>query len=257
MHLYIAGYPKESIFPYMTAAEALKKWLEWKGREWNQKRLARESGLSENTISFIKNEKTEPDTATIRKIAEALGITVAQFWQGPECMERAEPGRERVVGPDDSEFARIPYLNHPREPVEGEEVFLPHYRISASAGGGILATEPEIDEDLPFKIVWIRRRLKTSPGNLFLIDVRGDSMEPTLYDGDTVLVDRSKNTLRSDGIYVFREGDELFIKRIERQLGGKILIKSDNPRYEPYYFDPVDGEKTVFGKVVWFARTLE
>lgn len=94
------------------------------------------------------------------------------------------------------------------------------------------------------------------PDKLFLVDVWGASMEPTLYQGDVVLVDTTRNQLNIDGIYVFRDNDMLFVKRIVRQINGRIIVKSDNTRYEPYSFDPDAGGSKVFGKVVWYARTI-
>jgi len=247
----------EYIFLCMTVGEALKKWLEWKGKEWNQKRLARESGLSENTISSIKNEKTEPDTGTIRKIAKALGITVAQFWMGPEQRidhttppDSLEPGRIHVHKPGESEFVRIPYAHKPMHPLGGEEVWVPHYKLKFAMGGGTVGVEPEEMELLPFKSEWVRKVLRANPSRLAFVDVIGDSMEPTLYEGDTVLVDREQTDLRRDGIYVFRVGDDLLIKRTERRMG-KIIVISDNRLYESYPLDETDVE--VFGRVLWKA----
>lgn len=228
-----------AILEHMNASDLLKAWLDRKG--YSQKRLAAESGLSENTISFIKNRHTEPETHTIKKISKALGITVDQFWLGPPSLHSAQP---------EDETSYIPYLDADKHHFNGDTVFVPHYRNRVSAGNGVSAAEPELKRMLPFNSGWVRAELGANPSDLVMVDVYGDSMEPTLYDGDQVLVDRRKRDLREHGLYVFRVEDELFVKRSEYQYG-RVLLVSDNSRYKPFYLDEARGE--AFGRVVWRA----
>ncbi len=72
------------------------------------------------------------------------------------------------------------------------------------------------------------------PDKVFIIDIIGDSMEPTLFAGDLVIVDTSKNYPSSDGLYVLRSGTELLVKRIQiNPLDQSAAIISDNPKYKP------------------------
>src|SRR3546814_4813585 len=68
---------------------------------------------------------------------------------------------------------------------------------------------------------------------LSIIHVHGESMEPTLRDGDEVLVDSSDQGSRlRDGIYVLRAVDALVVKRVTIQPGGRLItISSDNTAY--------------------------
>ena len=82
-------------------------------------------------------------------------------------------------------------------------------------------------------------------------------MEPTLSDGDEVLVDASDHGARlRDGIYVLRSDDTLVVKRIAIKPGAKqITISSDNPAYPSW--NDVDREGVeVIGRVIWFGRAL-
>jgi len=218
-------------FIYMETKDLIRAWINWKSAQINdvytQDMLAREAGIWPSSITDYVKGKREPNKKTIEKIAKALGITVAQFWQGPECMERAEPGRERTVGPDDSEFVYIPYAHKPMHPIGGEEVWVPHYKINFAGGNGVVTAEPKEVELLPFKSEWVRKAIRANPGRLILVDVVGDSMEPTLYEGDTVLVDRDRKDPRRPGIYALRAGGDLIVKRLEYRTG-KIIVISDN-----------------------------
>src|SRR3546814_8286883 len=68
---------------------------------------------------------------------------------------------------------------------------------------------------------------------LSIIHVHGESMEPTLRDGDEVLVDSSDQGSRlRDGIYVLRADDALVVKRVTIQPGGRLItISNDNTAY--------------------------
>jgi len=82
-------------------------------------------------------------------------------------------------------------------------------------------------------------------------------MEPTLSDGDEVMVDASDHGSRlRDGIYVLRADDTLVVKRIAIKPGGRqITIASDNPAY-PTWHDMDRSEVHVVGRVIWFGRAL-
>lgn len=56
-------------------------------------------------------------------------------------------------------------------------------------------------------------------------------MEPTISSKDTLLVDTSKTNPRDGHIYVIRSSDVLWVKRIQRQIDGNLLLISDNATY--------------------------
>ena len=90
-----------------------------------------------------------------------------------------------------------------------------------------------------------------------MIEVQGDSMQPTMMDGDMLLVNSQVNQIR-DGIYVLRFDGLLMVKRLQRQPGGHVMVTSDNPAYTPFTVDLNDEstEFSVLGKVVWVGRRL-
>jgi hypothetical protein len=127
-------------------------------------------------------------------------------------------------------------------------------QVGASAGPGALADD-EYAQSMGFAPKWLRR-LGTDPANLSLIVVDGDSMNPTLGDGDDIMVDHSAATrpLR-DGIYVLRMDDVLLVKRIAMGPSGKLSIRSDNPQY-PDWEDVSAESVNIIGRVVWTGRRL-
>lgn len=127
-------------------------------------------------------------------------------------------------------------------------------QVGASAGPGSLADD-EYAESMGFAPKWLRR-LGADPANLSLIVVDGDSMAPTLGDGDDIMVDHGAATrpLR-DGIYVLRMDDVLLVKRVAMGPSGKLTIRSDNPQY-PDWEDVSPESVNIIGRVVWTGRRL-
>jgi phage repressor protein C with HTH and peptisase S24 domain len=134
---------------------------------------------------------------------------------------------------------------------------IPRFDIRASAGHGAF-TEVEMPiAHLGFDQGFLKQLCNARPSDLSIIRVRGDSMFPTLADGDDIMVDRSVAGARlHDGIYVLRRDDTLTVKRIAVHPGTrKITISSDNSSY-PSWPDCDPEEVDVIGRVVWAGRKI-
>lgn len=85
-------------------------------------------------------------------------------------------------------------------------------------------------------------------------EAHGDSMEPTLSEGDIAGIDFSDKTFKSGklfAIYCTYEG--YTIKRLESQSPYGILIKSDNPSHDDYRIDhdKIEHDLQIIGRVAW------
>ena len=98
---------------------------------------------------------------------------------------------------------------------------------------------------------------KGKPDQMSLIKVSGDSMEPTLLDGDLVLVNHARTRVAPQGgIYAMSIDDEIMIKRVQPVFeSGKLRVISDNKAYDS--FEIGTDRVKVNGKVIWYARDLE
>lgn len=85
------------------------------------------------------------------------------------------------------------------------------------------------------------------PQDVKQMRVTGDSMEPTIKDGDYILTDTSHNTFDVDGIYLVRLMNGLAVKRLQAGLNN-ITIHSDNKKYQPITAEA--GQVVVIGKVI-------
>ncbi|MCW0263094.1 LexA family transcriptional regulator [Fusobacterium vincentii] len=103
-------------------------------------------------------------------------------------------------------------------------VILPVYG-KASAGNGYINLDQEI--------YYFPIKKGDFSDRSFLVEINGNSMEPTLEDGDYALVDPDNIDYVKNKIYVVTYNDESFIKRMVVDNKSKIvMLKSDNPEYE-------------------------
>lgn len=130
-------------------------------------------------------------------------------------------------------------------------VALPWLDIAVSAGPGRFAAGERVVAEAGYAAADLER-LGVAPPDAAIFEVSGDSMHPTLHDGDRILVDRAQRQPgRAGAIWVIRVGDALFVKRLERERTAWRII-SDNAAGERR---PL-GEVAVLGRVVQLVRTL-
>jgi phage repressor protein C with HTH and peptisase S24 domain len=132
---------------------------------------------------------------------------------------------------------------------------IPQLAVEASAGAGSIDPSDLLAGKVGFDPKWLKK-LTNDPASLSLISVTGDSMLPTLCDGDDIMVDGSAATapLR-DGIHVIRMDDQLMVKRVIRGPGGTLSIFSDNPAW-PNWENLNSSNVLIIGRVVWVGRRL-
>lgn len=106
--------------------------------------------------------------------------------------------------------------------------------VRFAAGNGRTAHYDELAESVPatYRLEWFAKE-GINPDHARRFKVHGDSMEPFLYDGDTVLVHLGETTVIHGKVYALRYGDELRIKRVYKKLDGGLILHSDNPDYLP------------------------
>jgi len=135
-------------------------------------------------------------------------------------------------------------------------VSVPRLALGASAGGGTLDDDERTAGVMAFDARWLRH-LGVRPQRVSIIRVDGESMAPTLSDGDDIMVDHDDDADRlRDGVYVLRLDGVLMVKRIARgPLRGRFSVLSDNAHY-PDWTDIDPALVDIVGRVVWTGRRL-
>ena len=128
-------------------------------------------------------------------------------------------------------------------------------KVQARLGAGSsLITNDDIDGLYAFRQDFIQE-MGGSPDSLVMFDVMGDSMEPTIPDGSTVLVNLRETEVRSGLVYAVRVEEELMVKRLFRHPG-ELLCKSDNEAHPTIKISGENQDFDVFGRVRWTARRM-
>lgn len=202
------------------------------------------------------------------------------------CAERGEDfaGLSRFLGKNPAYIQQFIRRGTPRRLKEDERRKLAHYfgvaesllggpphsepqysglvpvtrvTVRASAGPGALPQDERGHPYFAFDDRWLRALTASGTESLSIIRVEGDSMAPTLNDGDDILIDRAEcdEALR-DGIYVLRVDDSLLVKRLAiHPLGKRVTVQSDNPAY-PDWPDCGMDDVHCIGRVIWAGRKI-
>lgn len=109
----------------------------------------------------------------------------------------------------------------------------------------------EVRGGLAFKRDWLAR-MRVDPDKSSVIYARGDSMYPTLNDGEVLLIDNNQTEPLSSRVYVINVDGDIRVKRLFKRPGGWV-IASDNQDKMRYPDEPLTAisEIKILGRVVW------
>lgn len=171
--------------------------------------------------------------------AEALGVTSKWLVRGGELEARADAtGAILQTQAKDMGMALIPHLE-----------------LGYSMGGGSIFNDYRHLGFMPFQRDWLKSIMRGGFADLFVARGSGDSMMPTLLDGDLVLIDTAQKRIdQQDRIWALSYGDLGVIKRVRRLPGGNYRIMSDNPSVSS--IEATDDEMYVVGRVIWAGRVM-
>ena len=194
--------------------------------------FALQAGLSTTAFHHYLKGNSEPTRPVMIAIAKTAGVNIEWLVTGTGPMRKGEtlpamiePAAFTITNLEGRqvEFRPSPDLRH-----------IPVLSVEAACGEGTFIPTEAIKAVFSATDAWFRRELGANPENLCLIQARGDSMTTTIMPEEMVFIDRSCVVEPCDGIWVFRNEEALFIKRLQFFPGREVEVTSDNPRYKPY-----------------------
>ncbi len=178
----------------------------------SQKEFATKIGISQNFLSEIEKGKKQPSEKVLRLISHTFNVSYEWLKEGKGEMFVKPKPNARIIP-------------------EEEIVWVP---IVARVGAGYPLDQGDVEVRGHFPIpryVW-----ESLPKGTFTVEVHGDSMEPTLHEGDVVAAKPYEGTgddiPNNKIVIVADESGELMVKRIQR-FNNTVFLVSDNPKYQP------------------------
>lgn len=212
--------------------------------QMTQAQLAKAAGVSQQAIQKLETGKSK-DSKRIAQIAIACGVRVEWLTNGEAPM----------VAP----IAPMP-TTYQQSHDENDWADVIGYSQAAGLGTGAEAEEYAETHTLKFKRTSLRRRgIHNRP--LAIYYGKGDSMEPTIEDGDAILFDTSDTRVVDGSLYLIQlhgaANAEYYVKRA-MVLDGITFFTSDNPAGDHQWQKPrrMDSKRepiTVVGRVHWIG----
>lgn len=208
-------------------------------RSGGPKAVSEAAGVPLSTLNTYLAGTAEPKVTIAVRLAQALAVPLVELLEGHDGHEDAGIGTAQPATQIRADAATIPVLD-----------------VYVSAGPGYENEAARGSEGLPFPRSLLRQLGVREKYARFMV-ARGDSMIPTIKDGDLVLVDSSFTRAKDEGVYVVVVGNGLRIKRIAFGWQGAINLLSDNEQYPPEKVEAPEAESLrVVGKVVWSGGQL-
>lgn len=224
---------------------------ERKKRGWSQAFLAERVGVTQAAISEIERDVPK-SSGLVVPIAKAFKVDAHYLTDGKEYVSRNTPQQEEDVYILGGE-------RHGQIASPSEYIMIPRYDVRGSCGDGIDVNEVNIVDSMPFPASIAKMLSLPEPELLAVVQASGDSMSPTINDGQVLIVNTVDVEPKSTKIYLVCLNHRLFIKRLIYTPDGWIM-RSDNPnkdnypdfKIEPSQVDQVD----IQGRVVWQSGAL-
>lgn len=202
-----------------TIANRIRTALEVRGMK--QADLVEKTKIGKSSISTYLSGAYEPKQKNIYRIASALNVDEAWLMGFDVQMDR------KNISIETSKGVKIPVLG------------------KVPAGVPVEAVEDIIDyEEITVEMA--------KEGEFFGLQIKGNSMEPRICEGDVVIVRKQDDAETGDLVVAMINGNEATCKRLMKYKDG-IRLVPNNPSYEPLYYSNKEIEEKpvkIIGKVV-------
>ena len=225
----------------------------------NVRAAARSFGVKYETVYNWYNGKRMPRLDSLGNTLEMLKASGKlkdsnQAFEAPSNSSQTEKQNDAPERGQVQKDALSRFIKEGKLRVLDDFEFVP--RATAIAGcGESLQTEEGLASLYAFRRDFLSRQ-GIQAENALMMYVSGDSMEPTIMNNDTILIDKTDITPKDGHIYVLSLGDALMVKRLQKIANGW-LLRSDNEKYAPV---SVQGQELdqmrIYGRVRWYSRVI-
>lgn len=206
--------------------------------------FGRKVGISDTTIRKYLSGETEPTISRLVGIAVAYGVALEWLATGEGPKYPGDHSVETAIAVSKDEF-------------DEEYALVDGYHVTVSTGHGAFnGDDTPVMRRLAFRRKWLKYR-SFKPEQLKVVFAKGDSMEPTINSGDSLLINLASTRPIDGEIFVVRLGDDLYAKRIQKRWDGAIELLSDNKEYKEQVIPASELDRlAIIGQVVWIGKDV-
>lgn len=200
-----------------------------------QSALADAIGRSPSYIARLFSEKPEHS----RNIGESLAREIESLCDLPSgFLDQPLTNVEEAgfydpqTNPPGVDNSKLPQMFSHEVAVFNDKVAIPLLKVSPPAS----AEDPkEVDSSVTSVTLdktWLQRTLSLNDVSVLRIAMgMGDSMSPSIKNGDILIVDTAADSVTFDAVYMLYIGGQLSVKRVQAELDGMRII-SDNTKFK-------------------------
>ena len=220
----------------------------------SQIQLAAGTKATPPLISMVEHGRTNLSVRNLTAAAKALGVSVDFL-----CGLTTDPTPARQLARELADHTtRVRDLEEQQAyaaAVADDADYVGVSELAGAAGGGAVVDHERITGRVKFRRDWLARH-GLAGGECRVIQILGESMEPTLVDGCSILVNQASRRRRVGRIFVVRTEDGLVVKRAGKDRAATWQLVSDNPNKQAWPTVPWPADAPVIGEVKWAARTF-
>lgn len=230
----------------------------------SQWEFAQRVEININTLRGYEKGARQPNADTISAICKVTGAnpTWLLTGRGPvhdEASAYAQPAGRQATAIGEmlrSTAAALDVAKAGQSTASSGEdlVLVPKVVARLAAGSGSFETGADVKAHYAFRSDWLLSR--GNPEQMVLMEVSGDSMEPVLRNGDTVLINQGQTGVLPGKIYAVGVEDAVLVKALD-VMPGKLILRSLNPAYPPVEVpmqEDLAGAVRVIGRVIWWCH---
>lgn len=207
----------------------------------SQAAFGKQYGLgSQGMVWQYLSGSTPLNIPAAKKFAEGLGVSIDSF--SPTLARQIEEASALTERPVDASS-------------NDEFVMVRRVDVKLSAGHGAFVYSEDDLSRLAFRADFLRT-VGAGPENSVSVTVDGSSMEPTIPDGSTVLINMRAKSILPGRIYAFRLDGQLLIKRLYHDSRGTVTARSDNPEFDDLRISDDCADFEILGRAFWMGAKL-
>lgn len=235
------------------AARLKQRFAEWQKRQKDAGQPASQDaagellGFNQSALSQYLNGRIPLNVGAATRFASVLGCTVADF--SPRLQEQLSDYVSAAM-PDGAANDGVPARARRVQAWEdADTVGVRLVTLKLRAGVARFGTEPVVEDGGSIRIPRVDiERGKLNADKLIAIQVRGQSMEPLMFEDDVIVIDPTDRKLVNRELYALNFDGDCCVKQMVKR-NGEWYLHSVNPDFGPV--NARSGEFSVIGRVVY------